>query len=466
MRTHASAVIVGLLFFFQVGSGFGQEEKSNEERIQMLEMQLEQIRQNLQKETMGMKPSSEKSGRSLFQVGASITIRYDLTEVEDQTDLLLEDNEVTGFRTRTRFSLKYNPEGRLAAGLRLSTGENPNPASPFIRLGNAFRSKSFDIDRFFIIYQPLNFYDDLSFTLGKMPNPFWLGDRGPFRTEMIWDTDVNPEGITLSAGTPKGFLFDIFQIKNTTGYFSIYEATDLRFSGLTGDTYLLANQFRINVDPGSLGGMVEPGSVGGAVSVTIYDFENINAGLRSPNFTPGSGAFVEPGTSAFLLTPGLQRTNNRVSYGPGAIGFIEDEFAPLVITSQVYFPLPEYWFKPMGIDLNKPEMFVLGDYVENLSFGRDDVGYGITAGLRGGGKGFINPFNIWYTYRDVGADATLSTFADSDLGAGTGYQGFEFVVNYKILPDLLFQFVYLDFEGFPNEDNSVTRMFFDLVRNF
>jgi hypothetical protein len=283
---------------------------------------------------------------------------------------------------------------------------------------------------------------------------------------MIWDTDVNPEGIVLKVGTPKNFLFNMIQIENTAGFFSIYEATDFRFSGLTGDTYLLADQVLIKVDPGSLGGSIDPGSLGGTVAVALYDFENINSGLRAPNFTPGSGAFVEPGTTAFLLRGGLQRTNNQINYGPGAIGFVEDEFAPLVITSQVYFSIPEQWLEPLGIDFISPELFVLGDYVENLSFGRDDTGFGITGGIRGGGKGFLNPFNLWYTYRNVDADATLATFADSDLGAGTGYDGFEILFNYKILPDLLFQFLYLDFDGFPNKDNNVTRMFFDVVLTF
>ena len=447
-----------------------QKVENYDEQIQRLEKRIEILEiETLEREKAQQDPiqnSTQEERPWPVKLKVSITVRYDSTELEDQTDLLLEDNAVEGLRTKNRFTLEYNPDGRVAAGIRLSTGEDPNPTSPFIRLGNAFRIKSFELDQFYIVYRPLkHFYPDLSFTVGKMPRPFWLGGRGPFRTEMIWDTDVNPEGAVFEARLPT--LFPFLQVENTAGYFSIYEVTDNRFSGLTGDTYLLADQLRFQVDIGQLGGLMEPGAVGGTFAATIYDYHNLNAGLRAPNFFPGSGAFVAPATSALLMRSGLQRTNNRVNYGaPGADGFVDGRFTPLNLTTQLHLAIPTEWLEPLGLAFLEPEVFWLGDYVKNLSVSEDERGFSITGGLRGGGKGFISPFNIWYTYREVDADATLATFADSDLGAGTGYEGFEFVVNYRLRPDLMFQFLYLDFEGFPNKDNGVTRMFFDLVRTF
>ena len=70
------------------------------------------------------------------------------------------------------------------------------------------------------------------------------------------------------------------------------------------------------------------------------------------------------------------------------------------------------------------------------------------------------------TYRDVDNDATLGTFADSDLCAGTGCKGFEFGANYRFHPNFLFQIVHVNFDGFPDKDNDVKRTFFDLVANF
>ena len=64
------------------------------------------------------------------------------------------------------------------------------------------------------------------------------------------------------------------------------------------------------------------------------------------------------------------------------------------------------------------------------------------------------------------ADAALATFADSDLGAGTGYKGYELGANYKIQPDLIIQLSYFDFDGSPRKDNGVTRTFLDLIITF
>jgi hypothetical protein len=115
-----------------------------------------------------------------------------------------------------------------------------------------------------------------------------------------------------------------------------------------------------------------------------------------------------------------------------------------------------------------PEIFLVGDYVNNLSVDDDNIGYSATIGLRGGGQqgSGVNAFTLWFTYRDVDNDATLATFADSDLGAGTGYKGFEVGGNYRFHRNLLFQVSYFDFKAFPAKDNEVTRVFFDLVATF
>jgi hypothetical protein len=89
-------------------------------------------------------------------------------------------------------------------------------------------------------------------------------------------------------------------------------------------------------------------------------------------------------------------------------------------------------------------------------------------GLRGGGNegGWLNPFTLWFTYRNVDADATLATFADSDLGGGTSYRGFEAGMNYRLHKHLLIQISGYSFDAFPNKDNYWRRIFFDLVANF
>jgi Putative porin len=451
LQAVAAVVVAVLLIYGQAIPIWAQE--SDPERLRRLEQELERMREELdviRREQVNM-PILPK-----FPVvfGANITIRYDLTDVEDPTDLRLDEDR-NGFRTRDRFSAEFRPDGPVNAGLRISTGEDPNPASPFIRMGDLFQSQPFNLDQFYIIVRPIKFFDtrpldqqpvDLSFQVGKIPQPFWRADIGTWHSEIVWDDDVSPTGAALQFRLQN--LVPFFKLEATGGYFIVQEVDDFRFAGLTGDTYLVAGQLKAEVGPAALG-------------FAFYNYEDLNAGLRSPSFDPTTGAFVQPGQSAFLLRDGLQRTNNRITFGPEALGFVDDNFQIINATALVHLPLP---FLP---DI-APEVFLAGDYVNNLSVDEDDDGFSVTIGLRGGGQegGFLNPFTLWFTYRNVDNDATLATFADSDLGAGTGYEGFEAGVNYRLHKNLLVQITGYSFDGFPDKDNYWRRVFFDLVANF
>ena len=74
--------------------------------------------------------------------------------------------------------------------------------------------------------------------------------------------------------------------------------------------------------------------------------------------------------------------------------------------------------------------------------------------------------NVWITYRYVESDATLATFTDSDLGAGTGYQGVGLGANYRIFKNLMASAQYFDFMGYPLVENHVRRVFLDLMGDF
>lgn len=466
MKPLVCAILAVLVILPSTTPAGAQQEQANAEKIRQLERELDRIRTELealrkQQEAtpppLPPPPPPKEATRPPLNFGASVTFRYDSTQVEDQTDLLQDENEINGFRTRIRLWLDYNLDGAAGGGLRLTTGGSPNPTSPFIRLGDIFTSDSFNLDQYFIITRPLKFFgepyeflkpiENLSLTFGKIPLPFWRGDRGTWRSEIIWDDDVNPEGVALKLPIPTGLRF--LKLEGSLGYFIVSEVTDLRFTGLTGDTDLLAGQVKLQVDPVTL-------------AFGVYDYHNLNAGLRAPSFVPGEGAFVSPGTSALLMRPGLQTTNNRVNFGPGADGFVEEHFTILNLTGQAYLPIPPRWVEPAGLAFLEP--WVSGDWVKNTRVDRDGTGYGITGGLRGAGRRFLNGlFNVWFTYRDVDADATLATFADSDLGAGTAYRGYEVGANYRILPDLMLVFSYFNFEGFPRKDNDVNRWFIDLV---
>lgn len=377
---------------------------------------------------------------------ASLTFRQDFTDIADTNDLLLGDDRIDGLRARIRFGIESSKaESLVGGGLRFSTGEAPNPASPFIRFGDALRPSVFNIDRFYLTVKPFKDRDRMVFSAGKMPQPLYRPGLGTWRNELMWDDDVSPSGVALQFRLFKSGKSS--RLDNNAVYFVFEDVTNNRFSGFTGTAYMAGDQLKLTVPHLEVAG-------------GYFRYTNLNVGLRSPNFTPGEGAFVLPGTSPFLLRSGLQHTNNQINYGPGADGFVADDF-------EIWNAAATLRFHVLGNRLGKPELFIAGDYADNASVTLDKRGYSISAGLVGGGwTGGLHPYTFHGTWRDVDADAVLATFADSDLGAGTSYKGFETGGNYRVSKNLLALFQYFNFKGFPRKDERVHRLFLDLIWDF
>lgn len=380
---------------------------------------------------------------------ASLTFRQDFTDVNDQNDLLLGDDRIDGLRSRIRFGMESaKADSIVGGGLRFSTGGAPNPASPFVRFGDALRPAIFNVDRFFLTVKPLKDRDKFVFTAGKMPLPIYRAGSGTWRSELLWDDDVSPAGVTLQARLLKsGSAEKPVRLDNNLVYFVFQDVTNSRFNGITGTAYMAGDQIKLTTPH------VE--AAGG-----YFHYTNLNVGLRSPNFTPGQGAFVLPGTNPLLLGPGLQHTNNAVNYGPGADGFVADDF-------EIWNAAATVKFHVLGSRLGKPELFLAGDFAHNSAVTLDKTGYSVSLGLVGGAwSGGPHPYTLHGTWRDVDADSVLATFADSDLGAGSSYKGFEVGGNYRVSRNLLGLFQYFNFKGFPRKDERVHRLFLDLIWDF
>lgn len=379
----------------------------------------------------------------------SLTVRQDFTKLEDDNDLLLGDDRVDGLRARIRFGVEANnPDAIVGGGLRFTVGSSPNPASPFIRLGAALLPSNFGLDRYYIQVRPLKSRDRLVFTAGKMGLPIYRPGAGTWRSEMIWDDDVSPAGANLQAILHKGGSAEApVRLENNLAYLVFEDITNNRFEGFTGTAYMAGDQLRLSVKKLDL-------------AAGYFHYTNLNVGMRAPNFTPGQGAFPLPGRNPFLRGPGLQNTNNALNYGPGADGFANDDF-------KIFNAAATLRLRVLGDRFGKPEVFVAGDYTHNSGVDLDRQGVAVSVGVTGGGwSGAFHPYTIHATYRDVDADGVLATFADSDLGAGSSYKGFEIGANYRISRNLLALSQYFDFDGFPRKDRRVRRLFLDLIWDF
>ena len=387
-----------------------------------------------------------------LKFSGALTLRYDYWHNSDLTDTLTKNTVNNGLRQRIRFGVEFaDPKTAMViGGLRLSTGENPNPTVPFIALGDSFRSSSFNFDQAWIAIRPLNDRSRMSLILGRMPNPTWRGTPGTLRTEMIWDDDVNPAGAALKVKLlemPEAYGLTL---ENVIAYYQVQETQDLRFVGLTGRTGLFEEQLKLATK-----------YVTGALA--FYDWENLNNGLSSPGIDVGAVSTQTP-TNATLFGTGLNNGNSRYAYGPQAAqGFVNDSFRILNPTLQVHVPFKHD-------KLGDPDVYLLGDYAYNFSARADHrSGAGITLGARLGDyekTSALNPLNAWVTYRHVKSDVTVAAFADSDLGNGTDYKGVEAGASYRITKHLMPAVSYFDYYGFPLMTNHAQRLFLDVTGEF
>lgn len=382
---------------------------------------------------------------------ANVYLREDWTRLQDKADLLLEGNQVDGLLTRLRFGMEFKDTTQtVSGGIRVSAGEAPNPASPFIRLGDGFRPVTFGLDQFYVDVRPFKNKERVHAVFGKMPQPFWRGDKGVIRAEMSFDDDISPVGATLHTLLVTKADADgkaTVTLENVAGYFIVEWFRQARFSGLVGDTSLWADQLKLKVHRVT-------------AAASYYHWQNLNSGTRAPSFVPGQSASLLPGQAAFLLRGGFQATNSVYDLGSGVYMFRENEFDLVDATLQGTLPVTLPW-------LGKTEVVVLGQYAHNFSVDSETDGVSVSLGLVGGdAKGRLKPYSLHGTWRKVEADAALSTFADSDLGAGTDVKGFEVTGDYRVHKNLSLTASHFHFDGAPLRSTRTKRTFLAIIWDF
>jgi len=114
-------------------------------------------------------------------------------------------NTTTGrqwFRERLRLAIDAKINDSLKTGIRLATGNIPNPVSTNQTLGNYGGQYQFNLDRAFLKYEAVDTdgYKWLTVAGGRTQNPWFVGG-GEFTggSELVWDADLSFEGLYSTA---------------------------------------------------------------------------------------------------------------------------------------------------------------------------------------------------------------------------------------------------------------------------
>ena len=292
------------------------------------------------------------------QVRGDVRVRHDSLDSDGEDARLRE-------RVRARVSVAAKLDEGFGATIALASG-NDDPISRNQTLDGGFSSKDINIEQAFVSWKPAS-VANLELLAGK----FRLPVRVQGDASLVFDSDVNPEGLHVAYRHPIG---DLSFFANASAWW-----VDERSSSADAVLY------------GAQAGLRIPAGEGGEVVATLsnHHYSNIE----------GRTSIYEATGRGNLLAGGRYTTGyNIVELGLDWKGYIGPAAATL-----------------------------FGDWVRNTEADRFDTGVAL------GGTLAHRGITLGYFWKSLEADAVLGVFADSDFGlGGTDVEGHQFSVEYDL----------------------------------
>ncbi len=402
-----------------------------QERIEQLEArqrlkersQKEQIEQEVDKKVTEAVEDRQpvalpESLKWIENVKISGDLRYRQDHRDEQDSTGDWENGVYRHRVRARLKFDARVNDQWDLGFRIASGSNRNPNTTNQDLEDAFSKKEIWLDQAYFDWHPKS-VEGLNVTGGKIENPFYKAGKN----QLIWDGDLNPEGIAAQYNTP---LNDTDQFFFNGGGLWVDESSS------AADTSLWAAQTYWKRTIGN------PDHV--LAGATYYDYGNIEGrgDLRS-TWLPGSPSFFFGNTT-------------------NAAG---DEFRDDFNIVELF---GEYSFKCGTM----PTM-LFGSWVRNIAATTsEDTGWLIGTKFNKATDDDPGSWEFGYDYRETDADAVVGGFNESDfLGAQTNSKGHRFVYRYQLARNLYWKMSYYLLEDTrTSRDLDYRRFLGDLVLKF
>ncbi len=406
------------------------------------------IRARFERAMFGSGNANDGSFPDFNAINTNKPFDVNFIDVANERYLNVDQNR-TRPRLRARLGLDADVGQGFAAGLRFASGDGSTPVSTNQTLGGSpgdFSKYQFWLDRAFLRYQPFqqsqSYKDALAIEIGRFENPF-------FTTDLLWDDDVNLDGIAVQVRFPAGGAVRPFL---TAGAFPVF-TTAFNFPPERTDKFKSLNKWLYAAQLGADFKPAEALSVklGGA----LYYFDKLEGRISTPCRTDlkdqscdtdeSRPAFAQKGNTYMpLRTPNDQALVQEAS-GAAEYQFfgLASRFRELAATGRVELRVAP----PLKATLE-------GEFVRNVGFSKKQVGkVGVALNnfdacdasetcqrYAGGDDGYVGRFtlgsptqsqrwdwNVNLAYRHVESDAVVDAFDDSDFGlGGTNLKGFTF----------------------------------------
>jgi hypothetical protein len=293
------------------------------------------------------------------QFKGDVRVRQETIKIDGQTNS--QDKDRQRIRARLGAYTEINPQ--VSTGIRIATGGSNDARSTNQDLDGYFVKKDLWLDMGFIDYHPTA-VPNLHIIGGKMAQP-WVS-----MGDIIWDNDINPEGLAATYSLPITKGFELF---GSAGNYTLKDNID-------GDGTQFKNDLRLNA--AQLGAKFTPiDALKVTVGGSVYQYQNDK-------------------DSAALAVNGNNTNRFRLMEGFGQVDING-------------LPVP---------------LSVYGQYVTNNATDSDE-----DTGWLTGVKTKVFGFGLDYNYRDVQRNAVVGAFTDSDFANGTtGSRGHKLGVSYDI----------------------------------
>jgi len=309
-------------------------------------------------------------------------------------------------RIRTRIGISGQVNPNIKVGVQLATGSS-NPISTNQTLDDGFSSKSvvLDLAYFSMTHEAV---PGLTVTAGKFKSPFF----SPGKSELIWDSDLNPEGGTAS-----------FE----------HSADNLKITLIGAGLY--AEERSSNDDSW----------IGAGQGVAEYDMND--------------------GKSKVVVGGGLFHYENAEGFEPFFDGKSKGNSIDTLGRYMNEYNLLEL-FAQASTKLDNVPVTVMGDFVTNTS--ADSLKTGWLIGCRVGKLKDPGSWAFRYNYRELKKDAVIGAFTDSDFGGGgTDARGHELGGSVKVMKNAAFGVTYfVNTIGLDAAESDYSRLQIDLQLKF
>jgi hypothetical protein len=307
---------------------------------------------------------------------------YGDVRLRHESDFNLDDRSSRNReRLRLRFGVNYLLSDTTLLGVRLVTGDPDDPKSPHVTFGDVFDDLDVSLDRAFVRFRPTS-WEETAFIAGKFDHAFY---RNPVYGELVWDADVQPEGLLVSHTVTEAGPFDEIGL-DLGAYIVLEQAT-------ADDAYTFVAQAE--------GRRRWSEALDSTLAVGYYQYTD-----PTPD---GADAIV--GDDA----------GNATIDDDGDL--VADEFVSDfgILNSIVAF---EYkgWSRPLVFS---------GEYVHNTRANIDkDQGWAIGAAL--GKAARKGDWRAYYQWQVVEQDAVFSPFSQDDFLFATNHRSHILGLNYKL----------------------------------